>query len=219
MTSNLTQISKIRVIDDTDSGRDALGLVVEDANFTLEEQSSSIYNLDLYLQECKENVDAIVSDHHLRRQSNYFPVDGAEFVSRCYQTRIPSLLVTKFESVEVAEFRRYRKYIPVILKPAEYNEDTLIAALEKSINEFKGNFESDRKSWRTLIRIEDVDPNNPQNFYAIVPAWNSREAIALNLELLPPEFSNLVKPEARFYAQVNIGTEKGNELFFSNWEL
>jgi len=216
-TGLLSNINRIAVIDDDDSSRDLLGYPIADANMKPIYQNDPVSNLNTYLTGLNNRVDAIVSDHHLKKKTNYFPINGAEFSSICYQRKIPCLLVTKYEQPEILEIRKYRENIPVVLTPDEYYTDSLILGLEKCIKEFKGIITPERKSWRTLVRIDDVETN--LNVYVIVPGWNSQEAIALNMNNLPDKLQKCIKPEMRLFVRVNIGNENPNELFFKDWEF
>jgi hypothetical protein len=211
----LSDIKRVGVIDDYDPGRDSLAYKVEDADREPIIQKESVSDLNNFLSSMKDNFDAIVTDHHLRKAASYFPIDGAELVAHCYDQNLPSLLVTRFENSEVLEIRRFRKKIPVLLTPDEFNAETLISGLEKCINEFKGNFTADRKVWRTLVRVEDI---RDKNIFLFIPGWNSQQAVALNTNNLPEELQKTIKPDMRLFAGVNIGCENFNDLFITNWE-
>jgi hypothetical protein len=196
--------------------RDSLGYPIEDANMTPYYQQASVADLGVYLENSKGKFDAIVSDHHLKKAANYFPVNGAEFISTCYDRFIPSILVTKYEDPSILEIRGFRDKIPVVLNPEDYSAESLIKGLEKVINEFNGVMVPERKSWRTLIRIDDL---NEHNVFVIIPSWNSQEVIALNGNCIPDDIRKNLLPDMRLFARVNIGTENSNELYIKNWEL
>lgn len=216
-TNTLVNIRKVGVLDDYEEGRRTLGYPVEDASLEPIYQNDSVSDLGKYLSSLKKNFDAVVTDHHLRKVSSYFPIDGAELAANCYTQLIPSLLVTRYEQPEILEIRKHRERIPVVLTPDEYHVDSLIAGLEKCINEFMGIMTSGRKAWRTLIRIDDVKEN--KNVFIIIPAWNSQQAIALNTSSLPDKLQRNIKPDMRIFAKVNLGSENANELFIKDWEF
>lgn len=210
-----TKISNVCIIDDDDDARDALEYTVEDANMVAVPQKEPVENLISFLDLCQSSTDAIVSDHHLRKKKNYFPVNGAEFVANCYERNIPSVLVTKYEQPEINEIRRFRHNIPVVLTPGEFFPDSFLKSLEIIINEFKGKYTPERKAWRTLIRVDDVDLNN---CYIVIPAWDTNKVISVNRNDIPLHLQALVLPDFRFHAKVNIGTTNENDLFFKEWE-
>jgi CheY-like chemotaxis protein len=215
-TNILGSIEKIGIVDDNEEGRNTLSYIVEDASLEPILQNESVTNLEEYLTSLRDNFDGIVTDHHLRKVKSYFPIDGAEFAAKCYGLNIPSLLVTRYEQSEILEIRKFREHIPVVLTPDEYDPDSLIAGLVKCMNEFNGILTMGRKSWRTLIRVDDVKED--KNIYIIIPAWNSQQAISLNMNNLPENLQKVIKPDMRFFAKVNIGNENSNELFIKDWE-
>lgn len=214
----LIDIKKVGVIDDYEDSRNSLSWIVEDASMQpiLQDQSVAEDELRNYLDTLSTKFDAVVTDHHLRRVSSYFPIDGAQLVAECYNKAIPSLLVTRYEQAEIQEIRKFREKIPVVLTPDEYDVTALVAGFEKCINEFNGQITSERKSWRTLVRIDDI--TDGRNVFVIIPAWNSQEAVAINMDSLPPDLQLKVKPDMRLFAKVNIGSEDPNELFLTGWE-
>jgi CheY-like chemotaxis protein len=217
MRTNLLQtIRKVGVIDDYADGRETLAYMVEDASLEPIFQNEAVTDLQAYLSSIGQVFDAVVTDHHLRKVKSYFPIDGAELASHCYQRKIPSLLVTRYEQPEILEIRKFRENLPVVLAPDEYNVDSLILGLEKCMNEFNGIFSVDRKAWRTLIRIDDI---KAKNLYIIIPGWNSQQVIALNMNNLPIGLQKKVKPDMRCFAKVNIGNDNPNELFIKDWEF
>ncbi len=115
-----------------------------------------------------------------------------------------------------SELRTYRKHIPVLLRPAEMNPDSVIEGLEQVLLEFKGEFKPIRKPWRTQIRIEDVDTGGFA--YIVVPAWNSNDVIRLKLADLPAIVQTTAKLGKRLHARVNIGADSDVDLYFDSWE-
>lgn len=209
------KINKIHIIDDDSEGRDGYQLAIEEMSVEPIVQNERVENIEKYLLSLNSE-DAVVSDHHLKKASSYFPINGAEFVSKCYERRIPSLLVTKYEQASYHEIRPFKHRIPVVLKPEEFNPDSLVASYIISINEFKGNIIPSRKTWRTLVRLDDVDE---KSVMAILPSWNRNFIIDLRRTELPPEIEKAAKVDSRFYAFVNIDAEDPCELFFHSWEI
>lgn len=71
------------------------------------------------------------------------------------------------------------------------------------------------KFWRTLIRVCKVDESN---FYVAIPGRGYDEMVCINLDSIPNEIRNMIEPNKRLHAQVNIGVEDANELIFRDWE-
>ena len=208
------QIKRVCILDDDDSSRNVLKYTVEDSDLEALPQNEGISDINFFLSSIK-NSDAIVSDHHLRKK-NYFPADGAVVCSHCYDLLIPSILVTKWEQADVHEIRKLRPKIPVIINPEDFNPDSLIHSLEICINEFKGVMIPQRKTWRTLVRIDDLDE---LHFYVIIPSWNPNEVISIAKKELDNSVAQSLRQGQRVHANVNIEAKQPYELFFQNWEI
>jgi len=209
------EITKILVVDDEKAGRESYGLTVEEVDVLTILQEEKTDSIDKFFTKL-DAQDAVVSDYHLRRTSSYFPMNGAELVSGCYDRHIPSVLLTRYEKPYIHEIRPYKKKIPVMLAPDEFTPDSLRWALTECVNEFNGLVSVNRKAWRTLVRIDQFDDTSVLIF---VPSWNPSEAIELRKTELPKELFASLQPDLRVFAKVNIGAESVFELFFSDWEF
>lgn len=216
------KIKKIHIIDDDNDSRETYGDTVQEIeNIEAILQNEKVENLENFLLTLG-NQDAIVSDHHLKKSSSYFPVNGANFVFQCYKKNIPSVLVTKYEMASYHEIRPFKRNIPVVLTPEQFTPDTLIRAFEECINEFKGIMSQTRKTWKTIVRFDDVIKDESENniiAMAILPSWNRNLVINLKMMELPKEIRDIAKPDLRLYAHVNIDAEDPYELYFQNWQI
>lgn len=208
------KINRIFVIDDDTESRNGFGLTVEEMSVETELQNDKVESLEAFISNLGNN-DAVVSDHHLRKASNYFPTNGAEFISKCFEKSVPSVLVTKWEIDFYYEIRPYKRNIPVVLKPDEFNPDTLAYALEACIREFKGDISPSRKTWKTLVRVDDADD---KDVLVILPSWNINIGVRLKLSEIPAQYHKMIAPDFRFTAEVNIEADQPFELFFNNWQ-
>jgi hypothetical protein len=206
------QIERVSIIDDDDDSRSSMEFTIQDLKLTAVPQNDKVGNIDAFFIQLPA-IDAVVSDHHLKKK-NYFPINGAEVIYKCYEKRIPAVLVTRYEQHNY-DIRKFRQRIPVILTPDEFDPDSLIKSFEVCINEFNGKFLNGRKAWRTLIRIDDMDETN---FYIIIPAWNQNETVSLSRSLLPEHINRIIQADYRLHAEVNIDAEYSSDLYFVSWE-
>lgn len=208
-------INNVCIIDDNADARYVWSLVIVDSKLNPIQQDKRVTNINDYIP-ILQKFDAIVTDHHLKT-GNYFPVNGAEIVSMCYDFKIPSILVTRYDDENIMdEVHRYRDKIPVILTQENYDTDTLRHGLEICINEFNGKLIQERKLWRTYIRADDVDKTHA---YLSIPAWNPHKIVSINRNLIPHKVSEKLQPDTKLFAQVNIGASDAIDLYFKNWEL
>ncbi len=207
------EINRIYIIDDDDFVRSTLVDTVTDSNFQAVAQDHKVERVDQYLVDCFNQHDAVISDYQLQKK-NYFPTNGAEVVSKCFDKGIPSILVTKYEP-HIAEIRRFRQNIPVIINPEALEPETLTVGLQLCIDEMLGNFLPSRKLWRALVRVDGVDDNH---VYIIIPSWDMNKAISLNKNDLPKEIVETAIADKRMHVRVNLGASSADDLYFVNWE-
>lgn len=211
-------IERVSIIDDDATAREGWEYAVEELNLHPIQESGPVTDIDRYLAEINDRADAAIADHHLRKR-NYFPINGAELVARWYQRQFPSILVTRYDIAEIDEIRSYRRRVPVLLTPDEFNPDSMLRGLEICVREFQGEYLPSRRAWRTLVRVDDVERERGLYFYVVVPGWDPSTIIRLRMADVPQAIRDKVEPDARFHAQVNLGAENQADLFFSEWEL
>ena len=114
--------------------------------------------------------------------------------------------------------RMYRRYIPSLIPSNELDPDNIYKGFEICIEEFKDNYKSYRKPWRTLIRVTDVDDTGTF-FYVVVPGWDSKEKIRLPFTILEKGVHHRIEPDYRFHAYVNKGSENQDDLYFTDFEF
>ncbi len=209
-------IQRVMVIDDQPDARDTMALKIEDADLEPIFPKHHFKSID----ECLETVrtaDAAIFDHHLS-PGNLANFDGAEVVAQLYQQRFPSLLVTKFAESDVDNIRPLRKNIPVIIPSGEATPEAITDGFQQCLNEFENRYLPERRSWRTLLEIEEI--NKESNLvYAIIPGWNPNEAIRFPLVMFPENLRSLVVENAYFFAKINVGATHQNQLYFQDFEI
>lgn len=210
------KIETVGIVDDEASVRDAYRFNIEDLKLNAIVEPGPIRDPIGFVAQIASRADAVLCDHHLKVKE-YAVVNGAELVAQWYDRKFPAVLCTKWEEASVDELRRFRKRIPALLKPAELNPDSFLAALSVCIEEHNGRFRPSRQAWRTLVRIEDVDAERGYVF-VIVPGWTPSEVVRLVLRDIPESVWPAIVPDARVHAKVNLTAEGHDELFFEDWE-
>lgn len=213
-----TTIERISIIDDDEVARDSYGFSVEELGPMAVKESGPLRDLQGFLKQLHSQVDAVICDYHLRKIGHYATFDGDEVVVGCYKKRLPAVLCTFYTDVDVDLLRSRRRYIPSLLKPDEFSPESVASGLERCFSEFSGRFQPSRKPWRTLVRVEEVERERGF-FYVIVPGWNPRKKIRVSIEDLSDDIQRLVEPDKRFHAQVNVGAENHEDLYFDEWEV
>lgn len=214
---NGTVISRVGVVDDVADLRSTLAAELSLIDLVPDVYVGPFSTLSNLVETVMNQDTAVVCDHQF--SNNYAPETGAKAVAAWYQKGFPALLTTAYEQPKILEIRRYLPFIPVLLDTSKMEPDLIIRGFEICVNEFKGNFASFRKPWQSLVRIVNVEGEAGSSIIdVIVPSWNSLKIIQLPAEIFPVELHKHLIAGERFFAQVNIGAESHNELYFTDFE-
>jgi hypothetical protein len=210
------QVDRLCIIDDDEGVRSTYVEEFYDSAFESFAQDEQVEDVDYFLTHVLKPTDAVISDHQLKKKKNYFPINGALVVSKCYEIGKPSVLVTKYDNSQMPEIRKHRKNIPIIINPSHFGEDAVYHGLEVCIKELKGYIRSDRKLHKTLIRIDAIEGNF---IYIIIHGWDTKEAVSVSKDELPEHIKGIIEVDKRLHVYTNIGCENVNDLYFGSWEI
>lgn len=209
-------INRVVVIDDTPELRQQYEYPLEELGIEILYEDGPLQAVKEALERWRGKVDAIVCDYHLGKR-NFSPSNGDHLVALSNSTNLPALLCTTYTDSDITVMRSKRRFIPSLLKPATFIPELIVQGFERCVLESEGKFESNRKPWRTLVRVADIDAAG-KYFYVVVPGWDADQKLRVYIEDTPPEFQPLVKLGHRFHAIVNVGANAPDELYFTNWE-
>ena len=208
------QIERALIVDDEPEARNAFEYVIEDMGIRPQQVTGRLRNdIDPFVSSI-EPTDVILCDFHLKKHS-YAPCNGDKLMAVCFQAGFPGVLCTTIPEAPIR--RDYLRYIPGVIRTGNPEPDKLIQGWKRCLLEQEGCFEPARRSWRTLVRVDHVEPEG-RWFYAVVPSWHVRTKVMIDYDALPREFHDLVEPGRRFHAAVNTGAESAQDLFFDSWE-
>lgn len=215
---NGNEIQRVSVIDDDPTSRDGYSLFVEELAMEALKESGPFSSVTQCVERVLASAQAAISDFKLRVK-NYATFNGAELVASLYEKRVPAILCTRFEWADIDQIRPYRARIPSLLRPDELDAESLPLALERCVQEFRSEFAQIRRPWKALIRIEDVQIEEGQgtSIDVCVPSWNHNVMIRLRQSELPAWMHARLTQNERVYAEVNLGAERPEDLYFANW--
>ncbi len=212
------EISRVKIIDDDPAARGAMVFTVTDADFLALPDDGPLPKLEEFVQSAKQSVDAVVCDHRLK--GTYAKFNGAEAAAHLYKEKCPAVLCTRWNTADIDAMRQYLRYIPSLLSTDNVDPETIAGGIARCIQEFNNDPPPSRKPWRTLLAVESVASDLlPPLFYVAIPGWDSKEIVRLQLDLIPEDQRFRVQPGYRFFAAVNKGAERPEELFFSDFEF
>lgn len=214
-------LDRILVLDDKRKTQEDFAFPIQIANRTPVLVDGPLGNLQDFLS-TRPSGDAAVADYHLT-PGHYANFDGDELVSAWYKQGFPSVLCTSFATSNAAQFRRLRRWIPVVMSPHELDPDSLMRALELTRTEIQSDFVPARRPWRALVRFVEYDESsNVAN--AKLPGWTD-EVVAFRATDLPEQLRHNLRTafahedEYRCYASANLGSERNEDLYACDWEL
>ena len=208
-------LKKVVIIDDKPEGREMIAECIEDAALEpmfCEPGGDSVKD---YVTRIIDQFDAAIFDHHLK-PGNYAGFDGAEAVALSYQNKFPALLLTIFGQSDIKEIRPFRRNIPVLIPGGEAEPEIIHNGFRQCLDEFSGHYTPERKSHRTLARVEEVYGDN---LNIILPQWNHRTAISISKSMIHSELQLKLKSGTRLMVYVNTGASTFDQLYFENFEL
>src|SRR5882762_2661615 len=83
------------------------------------------------------------------------------------------------------------------------------------VREIRGEHLPGRRPWRALIQIDSLDTASGEDVVdARIPSWNPNEAVRFPTALIPEALRSTLAPETFLFAQVNIGAERAEDLYF-----
>jgi len=214
-------ISTVAVVDDQPEVRRSYGYTIQNVNLNpLSEEGPLGSSASEYLQVSSiiTRADAAVCDYKLSGRA-YASFTGAALVAQFYQNQLPALLCTRYETAAIHNITPYRRWIPVLLAPADLNEESLINGLQECIYELQGNMRVHRRPWRALIHFLSEDEDYPGIYFAEVAGWELDDIIKVRVGDLPASIQEQVAPDYRCFAQVNLGAESYVDLYLCDWEL
>lgn len=216
------EIHHLAIVDDEPKVRDIWSRHIEDMEVHPLLADSLPGDVQTTLAHLKQRAQAVVSDHHLGKIASYASFNGAEFVAACYEQRFPAVLCTAWIDAARDEIRPFRRNIPVVIPPSKLDPDVLRRGYETFIDECRGVFLAARQPHRTLLKIVDFkkEQNVPVSAGVIVCGWDAETVVEIQLGWLPDAVREefLRGPRTYLRAEVNIGAEHQNELYFAAWE-
>jgi hypothetical protein len=219
LTLNDKPIKRVAVVNDTAAARDEMAENIFEAGLEPVIHSSRLNSIDECIATITSKAEAAILEHHFKSE-HYANFMGAEAVARLYRQHFPSLLVTAWADADIDNIRRFRRYIPVLVESGLAESEIITQGFKQCINEFENHYSPDRRPWRTLIRIEEIDkvPILPM-VYALVPGWDSRKIVKFPLSLIPENLQPTLETEPHLFAKVNIGAAHHEELYFTEFEV
>lgn len=213
-----TVIERVEIVDDDPDARDAYRYNLIDMQLVPVLADKPKYNdLNEFVSIIRTESQAAICDYHLSTR-NFASFSGGETVAELYRHQFPAILCTRFYRSDLDNLRPLMPYIPVLLAPNDLEPETIEQGFRSCIEEFNGQFRPSRQPWRTLIRIEDYDKSR-RVLHVVIPAWDAKQTVGLQIQDVSGEVRKRIEAgQEHFHAQVNLGAETYEGLYFTGWE-
>lgn len=227
--STITLGTRIAVIDDERRKAETAAGIADEAGLepiVISEGDGVFFVPDQLLDFLRSaNCTAAICDHRLS-QTQFAQFDGAEFMSTLFREQIPGVLLSTFAAIDGdTSIRLHRAQIPYIISRKDLVPNEIVRGLERCFAEFTGDIPPERVARRTLVRVVDVAIDDSAAVVdAIIHTWNPDTVVRFPLAVVEdPDIQRILHqwegPELRLFAEVNVGCENPNELFFKSFEF
>jgi len=214
------EIRRVAVVDDDPSQADVMSELIRDAGYEpiiiLGPRFDRVEDL---VDKVRESADAAVCDHRLQPRG-FAGFYGAEAVAALIGLSVPSLLITQFIDIDAdVSIRLWRHLVPVLLSRDEADPDRIVQGLNECIREAHGEHLSTRRPWRALVQVDATNEESGKRVIdAHVPSWNPHQAVRFPAALIPQNLQPNLIPGSCFFAKVNIGADRAEDLYFFDFE-
>lgn len=216
-------VERVLVVDDDPAERRGHTWLLEDGHFEPVPEDGPLDGDPLkYAQRAAldgSDVQAALCDQRLGIRANYATYLGSDIVRAWYHMSFPAVLCTRWEDAAINDIRPLRRWIPALLNYDDLHEDpdNFVRACEECVHEFDVGFRAHREPWRAQIVVADVDDER-RHFWFEVPSWEQSTLIRYRAEDVPEEIRESLQVDYRLFAQVNLGAERHEDLYFDRWE-
>lgn len=227
--TTIEETTRVAVIDDVRGQAETAAGIAEEAGLVpvIISEGDGVFRTpqDLLARLHYEKGTAAICDHRLSH-TQFAHFTGAEFVATLFQQKIPGLLLSTFAAIDGdTTIRLHRANIPYIVSRDNFVPDEILRGLRRCAEELDGNTPPERVSRRTLVRIVDVlNEGTTPVVDAIVHTWNPNQAIRFPLDTIEDQnirhvLEQGLDTELRLFAQVNVGCQDDNGIFFKGFEF
>ncbi len=218
MINSLTELgmSTIAIVDDVLENAEALSVSVEICGCKPLIFTDNLEDLNSLLEEIMQKANGVLCDNRLGYQTRA-AFWGVEAVAGWFDRKFPAILVSEYTDRDSKiSIRRLRRKIPFVIPQDMVDKQSIIEGFIVCQQEINDQPPSFRKPRRTIVHIADFGDDYVESF---IPQWNPHRAVTFPRSLLGKYDNNEIKIGMLFIADVNIGANSADELFFDNFEL
>jgi hypothetical protein len=217
----------VAIVNDDETYQDSWRLQIAEAGYepyiVRRPSNGPFRSIEELAEEVERHAAFAVFDHRLAPK-DLAHFTGAATIAALYDRgRTASLLVTTWEDQDAnTTIRLYRRKVPVLMSAQDFDDPEVIReSFAASAREVRGGeIPMARRSWRTAVQVEDRrTDSNITVVDAVVPGWNPERKVTFPLSLIQTPLRDRAVAGQLFFALVNTGAARMEDLFFSDFEL
>lgn len=214
-------IHTVAILDDDENEAEAIAVQLEDVGLESCIVRPRGRELDACVVQMRESGDAAICDHWLRRGLDV-DFNGAQVAAALNDEERPAVLLTSFLMDAGVTIRPHRPSVPTLLSRDEAeNTGRVLEAFAFTIDERRNGRGPTRATYRVPVSIERVFRDEGKDVAdGIVGGWRLEQAVRFPLSLLAERWASASRDaEGKiFFAMVNIGALRPEDLFFEQFE-
>ena len=214
------KIETVAIVDDDESSRASLAMCVGEAPVNpYPVEGPLAAGIEAAHRSIAAGAQGCICDHQLQTTGQYAFFSGAALAAWNNQHALPSILCTRFlgNDSQMPIIRGFLKHLPVLRRPEQLEEpDQIVEALTACASELGGSFAPHRRSWRTQVVVEHVDPND-RTVSLSLPAWQVDDPVRVQINDIPSHLHEMMKIGYRTFVRANIG-EIQQEFLYIDWQ-
>jgi len=214
------KLDRIAIVNDDPDEAQSLGISIETYGSSSVLFTNGFDNVDRFVNMIREKATGVLCDHRLSVRTDA-KFSGAEAVAKCFDLKIPAILVSEFIDLDMyTTIRLYRRKVPVVIHRDDVTKQSIVEGFGDCLQEINSISPHHRKPRRALVQIHRLTEDSGIKIVeAFVPQWNPLKAVRFPSSLLGDLDNDNVKSDTLFIANVNIGARSAEELFFDDFEL
>ncbi len=213
------QIETVAIVDDDPASRSSLAMCVEASPLSPFLVRGPLVELEDAHRLIQSEAQGCICDHQLQAKGPYAHFHGAALAAWNNQHALPSILCTQYfgKDAQMPLIRAHLKNLPVLCTPEQLEEpEDIVEAFKACASELNGLFSPTRRSWRTQVVVEALDPND-RTVSVSLPAWQVDDSIRVRIDDVPGILRDKMKVGYRSFVRANIGATQ-RELLYIDWQ-
>ena len=206
----------VAIVDDDPENVEALKFCLETAGSKIIAFTDNFQNMNSLLEEIMRRANGVLCDNRLnyRTTANF---TGAEAVANWFDLKFPAILVSEFTDQDInTTIRSFRRKIPFVIPQDHIDIQKIITGFAICKQEIANQPPPFRKPIRAIVQVVKFTNNSVETY---VPQWNPHRVVTFPRSLLGKYKNKDLTRGTLFIADVNIGANNSDELFFENFEL